>query len=145
HRPDRSQIQTFPLTFRRRAPSRSRRPDPIRRRARTQPTPRRRRYRAFVTPIRAQYGRMAHAPQRGESGRQTFWPQVTRYKLMYGHQRGFVARYNACYVSSGVLVLTQPRRLEIRCTCVSTQMFLTLLKERINTRFAVLRPTPGSI
>ncbi|OLD13173.1 MAG: hypothetical protein AUJ01_15500 [Acidobacteria bacterium 13_1_40CM_3_65_5] len=32
----------------------------------------------------------------------------------------------------------------MRCTCVSTQMFFRLLKDRISTRFAVFRPTPGS-
>ena len=33
----------------------------------------------------------------------------------------------------------------MRCTCVSTQMFFRLLNDRISTRFAVLRPTPGSV
>ena len=33
----------------------------------------------------------------------------------------------------------------MRCTCVSTQMFRWLLNDRISTRFAVLRPTPGSV
>ena len=44
----------------------------------------------------------------------------------------------------GVRVRTQPRRFEMRCTCVSTQMFRWLLNARISTRLAVLRPTPGS-
>ena len=64
---------------------------------------------------------------------------------MYGHHRRSVARYSACSVSSGSVVFTQPSRFEMRCTCVSTQMFCRLLKPRISTRFAVLRPTPGSI
>ena len=42
------------------------------------------------------------------------------------------------------VVRTQPSRFEIRCTCVSTQMFCALLNARISTRFAVFRPTPGS-
>ena len=33
----------------------------------------------------------------------------------------------------------------MRCTCVSTQMFCRLLNARISTRFAVFRPTPGSV
>ena len=53
--------------------------------------------------------------------------------------------YNACSVSSGVLVCTQPSRFEMRCTWISTQMFLSLLKARIITRLAVFRPTPGSV
>ena len=38
-----------------------------------------------------------------------------------------------------------PSRFEMRCTCVSTQMLRRLLKPRISTRLAVLRPTPGSV
>ena len=88
---------------------------------------------------------MAQAGQRGYTGRHTFWPHVTRYKLMYGHQRGSVALYNACSVSSGVFVFTQPSRFAMRWTCVSTQMFFWLSYARIRTRFAVFRPTPGSV
>ncbi len=33
----------------------------------------------------------------------------------------------------------------MRCTWMSTQMFSSLLNARIITRFAVLRPTPGSV
>jgi len=64
---------------------------------------------------------------------------------MYGHQRLSVASYSACSVSSGDLVFTHPRRFEIRWTCVSTQMFFWLLNDRISTRLAVFRPTPGSV
>ena len=42
-------------------------------------------------------------------------------------------------------VCTQPIRLEMRCTCVSTQMCCRLWNARIITSFAVLRPTPGSV
>ncbi len=47
--------------------------------------------------------------------------------------------------ASGVFVRTQPRRFAMRCTCVSTQMLSRLACDRISTRFAVLRPTPGSV
>src|SRR5438094_9784112 len=72
-------------------------------------------------------------------------PHVTRYRLMYGHQRAGVDLYTARSVSSGVRVRTHPSRFEMRCTCVSTQIFLRLLNDRISTRLAVLRPTPGKV
>src|SRR5918912_85690 len=88
---------------------------------------------------------MTHSLHRGYNGRHTFCPHVTIYRLMYGHQRASVALYSACSVSSGVRVDTHPSLFAMRCTCVSTQMFFRLLNDRINTRFAVLRPTPGSV
>ncbi len=74
-----------------------------------------------------------------------FWPQVTRYRLITGHHRFGIVAYSACSVSSGVRVRTQPRRLAMRCTWMSTQMLRLLRNARISTRFAVLRPTPGSV
>src|SRR5687767_12454144 len=97
------------------------------------------------TPILGHSSLIAQSPHRGYTGRQTFCPQVTRYRLMYGHHRLAVARYRACSVSSGSMVLTHPRRLEMRWTWVSTQIFRGLLNARISTRFAVLRPTPGNM
>src|SRR4051812_37355684 len=44
-----------------------------------------------VTPICAHIGRTTHSGQRGYTGRQTFCPQVTRYRLISGHQRRSVA------------------------------------------------------
>src|SRR5918993_1716707 len=74
------------------------------------------------TPSLGHSSRMAQALHRGNTGRQTFCPQVTRYRLMYGHHRCSIDAYSACSVSSGVVVVTQPRRFEMRWTCVSTQM-----------------------
>src|SRR5215471_4950671 len=99
----------------------------------------------LTTPSRGHHLLITQAPHLGYTGRQTFWPHVTRYRLMIGHQRGGVDLYRACSVSSGVVVFTHPSRFEIRCTCVSTQIFFTLLNARISTRLAVFLPTPGNV
>ena len=52
----------------------------------------RRRVEAVVTPIRGHRARIWHAGHRGYTGRQTFCPHVTKYKLMYGHQRSRATR-----------------------------------------------------
>ena len=39
------------------------------------------------TPIRGQSAAMAHSSHRGDNGRHTFWPHVTRYRLMSRHHR----------------------------------------------------------
>src|SRR4029079_15346225 len=88
--------------------------------------------------ILRQSSAMTQSPHRGCRGLQTFCPQVTRYKLISGHQRRSVDLYSACSVSSGCAVRTHPIRVEMRCTWVSTQMLLPLLNARIITRFAVL-------
>ena len=50
---------------------------------------------------------------------------------------------SAISVASGSLVCTYPQRLQMRWTCVSTQM-PGKPKPAVSTRLAVLRPTPGS-
>src|SRR4051812_37974143 len=94
--------------------------------------------------MRGHSERMTQPLHRGKLGRQTFWPQVTRYRLMWGHHSRSVAAYSARSVSSGVFVFTHPSRFEMRWTCVSTQMFCRLRNDRMSTRFAVFRPTPGN-
>ena len=44
-----------------------------------------------MTPTRAHIGRTTHSRQRGYTGRHTFCPHVTRYRLIRGHQRRSVA------------------------------------------------------
>src|SRR5208282_2371377 len=80
----------------------------------------------------------------GEIGLQTFCPQVTSralYSIQYA-AGNFFLKVNSVW--SGVLVLIYPRRLEMRCTCVSTQI-PGLPKPSVKTKFAVLRPTPLSV
>ena len=40
-----------------------------------------------TNPIRGHRRAITHSPHRGDTGRQTFWPHVTRYRLINGHQR----------------------------------------------------------
>src|ERR671926_440061 len=56
----------------------------------------------LVTPILGHTSAIAQLPHSGYTGRHTFCPHVTRYRLMTGHQRRAAARYKACSVSSGV-------------------------------------------
>ena len=62
---------------------------------------------------------------------------------LIGIQKRFGStRASASSVASGARVSTQPRRLQMRCTWVSTQM-AGMPNDRPSTRLAVLRPTPG--
>src|SRR5208282_792554 len=82
--------------------------------------------------------------QIGEIGLQTFCPQVTSralYSIQY-FRGNFFLKANS--VSSGVRVSIYPRRLEMRCTWVSTHI-PGLPNPSVKTRLAVLRPTPLSV
>ena len=71
----------------------------------------------LIRPICRQSRAMAQSPQRGRTGRQTFCPHVTRYRLMTGHHRASVSPGKAPARSPPAsAVRTQPRRFEMRWT-----------------------------
>ena len=58
----------------------------------------------------------------GPMGLQRVWPKETKMEFHGTQRRWGRRRRRAISVSNGVLVRTMPRRLLMRCTCVSTQM-----------------------
>src|SRR5436190_17520858 len=95
-------------------------------------------HREVRTPTRRHSRATGHTEHFGDTGAQTFWPNVTSrslYPIQY--RDGSFAR-KAISVSSGVRVRTYPRRFEIRWTCVSTQI-PGLSNPIVTTRFAVFR------
>src|SRR5690606_39125446 len=100
-----------------------------------------RNYLERVTPTRSQYFNRLHCEHLGEIGRQRFCPNVTSrsFSSIQYFCGSFSRRANS--VLSGVFVCTYPQRLQMRWTCVSTQI-PGFRCPSVMTRFAVFRPTP---
>ena len=79
--------------------------------------------------------------QFGRVGLQIFCPCVTKSVLKSNHNFSGKISLSFISVSSGVFVWTYPHRLQILCTCTSTQI-AGLLKPFAKTRLAVFLPTP---
>jgi len=90
------------------------------------------------------------ASQRGLIGVQIICPNPTKSGLMATHSSFGSHCCKATLVSSGDVVFclvpgrdTQPSRLQMRCTCVSTHMPWTSFHAICRIRWAILGPIPG--